>query len=73
VENEKQILPKCKVEVHFDFSPANPYHSYSEGDKACTHLAEISIPFFLDRLGPKYEEMTVMAHESYPGHHLEVK
>jgi uncharacterized protein (DUF885 family) len=62
----------CKVKVEFDFSPANPYHSYREGNVGCSHLAEISIPFFLERPGPKYEETTVMAHESYPGHHLEV-
>ena len=65
-------MPVCKVKVRFDFSPVNPYHSYGEGDSDCTYLAEINIPFFLERPGPKYEEITVMAHESYPGHHLEV-
>ena len=74
VKGEKQIQPACEVEVEFDFSPANPYHSYSEGSKKCTtELAKIHIPFFLEKPGPMYEEMTVMAHESYPGHHLEVQ
>ena len=71
MKGDKRILPVCKVRVRFDFSPANPYHSYSEGF-SCAYPAEINIPFFLERPGPKYEEIPVMAHESYPGHHLEV-
>lgn len=72
VKGEKKILPVCNVTVAFDFSPVIPYHSYSEGDEKCSYLAKILIPFFLKRPGPRYEEITVMAHEAYPGHHLEV-
>lgn len=73
VEGDKRILPTCKLKIEFDFSPANPYHSYKEGTADCSRLAVMNIPFFLERPGPKYEEVTVMAHESYPGHHLEVR
>ena len=68
----KQNTPNCPVDIVFDFNPSSAYYSYSEGSKDCASLAKVNIPFFLDKLGPKYEEVTVLAHEAYPGHHLEV-
>lgn len=56
----------------FDYTPANAFYSYGEGNVKCSSLAKIYIPFFLERPGPKYDELSVMAHETYPGHHLEV-
>lgn len=70
---KKQIVPLCPLGIEFDFNPATSYYSYWEGTKDCKSLAKVNIPFFLDRMGPTYEERTVLAHESYPGHHLEVQ
>ena len=69
---KKRITPICPLKMAFDYNPTSAYYSYAEGAKNCSYLAVVRIPFFLDRLGPKYEEVTVMGHESTPGHHLEV-
>ena len=65
----KRTLPNCSVEVIPDFNPSVSYHHYAP----CTIAKAIHyLPFFIDNYGPRYAEWTTTAHETIPGHHVEV-
>jgi uncharacterized protein (DUF885 family) len=69
---KKHTTPNCPVRLVPDFNPSIASQGYTPSDHLCSHAAEYAIPFFLKKPGPKYEEWTVCAHETRPGHHLQV-
>ena len=46
---------------------------FSESDEACSRPTSFTLPFFLKRYGPKFQEWSVVAHETRPGHHSQVQ
>ena len=68
----KKTVPECAVEVKPDFNPSVSFHHYVPTYKGCSGKAIHYLPFFLDNYGPIYSEWTTTAHETLPGHHMEV-
>lgn len=69
---KKHTTPNCPVSLQADYNPSSAAQAYKPSDDVCSKAAVYSIPFFQKRPGPKYEEWTVCAHETRPGHHLQV-
>ena len=69
---DKATTPSCPVDLQPDMNPSSGAQSYSHSDVDCTRSAKYNIPFFLDNLGPKFQEWSVNAHEARPGHHTQV-
>ncbi|KAK3717883.1 hypothetical protein QZH41_014887 [Actinostola sp. cb2023] len=69
----KHTVPNCPVEMRPSLNPSSGAQSYSRSTSKCPRPAYYNIPFFLDRPGPKYEELSVNAHEARPGHHTQVQ
>ena len=66
---QRKTTPSCPVELDINFMPSNGAQSYSFIGPTCSRPATYRMPFFLDRMGPVYSEVTVNAHEAQPGHH----
>ena len=69
---DKHSTPNCPVELRPDLNPSSGIQSYDGSDPMCLKPAHYNIPFFLDRLGPKFSEWSINSHESRPGHHIQV-
>ena len=69
---DKHSTPNCPVELRPDLNPSSGIQSYDGSDSMCTKPAHYNIPFFLERLGPRFSEWSVNAHEARPGHHIQV-
>ena len=69
---DKHSTPNCPVELRPDLNPSSGIQSYDGSDAMCTKPAHYNIPFFLDRLGPRFSEWSINAHEARPGHHIQV-
>ena len=67
----KTTVPTCPVAMEMSFNPLQPVQSYSTSGSSCQSPSKYKVPFFVDRMGPKYFEFTVNAHEASPGHHLQ--
>lgn len=67
----RKTTPVCPVEVAINFTPSTSAQSYTSSSRSCSQPAWFRMPFFLDRMGPKYSEWTTSAHEARPGHHLQ--
>ena len=66
-----KTTPVCPVAISANFMPTTSAQTYSSSFRTCMRPASFRIPFFLDRMGPKYSEWTTSAHEARPGHHLQ--
>ena len=42
-----------------------------QSTSTCKGPGKYKVPFFVDRMGPRFMEFTVNAHEASPGHHIE--
>jgi uncharacterized protein (DUF885 family) len=62
-------LPNCPIEIYPHFNPSQGTMFFSESDEACSEPTQFTLPFFLKRYGPKFQEWSVVAHETRPGHH----
>ncbi|KXJ22621.1 uncharacterized protein LOC110251997 [Exaiptasia diaphana] len=69
----KHTTPNCPVDLSPNLNPSSGAQSYEQSDKECSKSAFYNIPFFLGRVGPRYSEWSVNAHEARPGHHLQVQ
>ncbi|EDO33631.1 predicted protein [Nematostella vectensis] len=69
----KHSTPNCPVKLDVDFNPSVAAQGYTPSDEICSHAAVYTIPFFLKKAGPRFEEWTVSAHETRPGHHLQAQ
>lgn len=67
-----QSTPACPVQLVPNFNPSSAAPTFQESDPLCSTSSVYSIPFFLQRPGPKNEEWTINAHEASPGHYTQV-
>ena len=67
----KKTLPSCPVAMEMRFNPLISIQGYSSSTSACKAPGKYKVPFFVDRMGPKFFEFTVNAHEASPGHHTQ--
>ncbi|XP_031561567.1 uncharacterized protein LOC116297485 [Actinia tenebrosa] len=67
----KKTTPVCPVSMQANFQPTSASQSYRPSGPTCHFPGTYFVPFFLDRMGPKYSEWSVNAHEALPGHHLQ--
>lgn len=68
----KDTTPNCPIELRPDLNPTSGIQSYDRSTRNCKNTAYYNIPFFLKDMGPRFSEWSVNAHESRPGHHLQV-
>lgn len=68
----KHTTPNCPIDLRPDLNPSSGAQSYDSSGIGCSKSAIYNIPFFLGRMGPRYSEWSVNAHEARPGHHLQV-
>ena len=66
-------LPNCPIEIYPHFNPSRGTMQFVESDEQCSSPTEFRLPFFLERYGPKFQEWSVVAHETRPGHHLQAQ
>ena len=67
-----QSTPNCPVELVPNFNPSSAAPTFQESDSICSKPPVYTIPFFMQRPGPKNEEWTINAHEARPGHYTQV-
>lgn len=67
-----QSTPNCPVELIPNFNPSSAAPTFQESDSVCSKPPVYTIPFFMQRPGPKNEEWTINAHEARPGHYTQV-
>lgn len=68
----KHTTPNCPIEMNPDFNPTTAVQSYRRSNSFCSQPAQYNIPFFMENYGPRYQEMSINAHEARPGHHTQV-
>ena len=68
-----QSTPGCPIKLELDFNPSSGVPFYQQSDQKCSKVASFNMPFFLARPGPKYEAVSLAAHEARPGHHTQVR
>ena len=69
----KITVPNCPLEMFVNFNPSAAAQSFRTSDASCRIPTRYNLPFFLDNFGPKYSEMTITAHEAWPGHHTHLQ
>jgi hypothetical protein len=68
----KHTTPNCPVDLKPDLNPSSGAQSYLSSNKDCKRSASYYLPFFLERMGPRFSEWSINAHEARSGHHLQV-
>ena len=69
----KTTVPTCPVSMAINFHPLFSVQSYRSGTSTCQGPGLYRLPFFVDRMGPKFLEVAVNAHEANPGHHTQMQ
>jgi len=69
---KRQSTPNCPVLLVANFNPGTGSQSYSSSGKKCARASHYRLPFFLKDMGPRYNAISVAAHEARPGHHTQV-
>ena len=69
---DKHTTPNCPVDLRPDLNPSSGIQSYDGSDPMCSKPAFYNIPFFMERLGPKFSEWSINSHEARPGHQIQV-
>ncbi len=64
--------PNCPVKMVAKFNPSSGSQSYSSAGSICRRACYYQLPFFLTPPGPRYNAISVAAHEARPGHHTQV-
>lgn len=67
----KRTTPSCPLKLDINYAQKDGVPKYSVSSRSCADPASYSLPFFVDRMGPKFMEWTVTGHEAFPGHHLQ--
>ena len=70
---KNQSTPNCPVQLVANFNPGTGSQSFRSSDKNCTEPAKYRLPFYLKDMGPRYNAISVAAHEARPGHHTQVR
>ena len=73
ITGKRMTLPNCPIEIYPHFNPSQGTMFFSESDEVCSTPTRFTLPFFLERYGPKFQEWSVVAHETRPGHHSQVQ
>ena len=69
---KQQSTPNCPVLLVANFNPGTGSQSYSSSGKSCSRASHYRLPFYLKDMGPRYNAISVGAHEARPGHHTQV-
>ena len=64
--------PNCPVKMVAKFNPSSGSQSYSSAGGSCRRPCYYQLPFYLTPPGPRYNAISVAAHEARPGHHTQV-
>ena len=64
--------PSCPVQLVANFNPGTGSQSYRASGKSCSRPSHYRLPFYLKDMGPRYNAISVAAHEARPGHHTQV-
>lgn len=70
---DKHSTPNCPINLTPDLNPSSGIQSYDGSDSMCLKATRYNIPFFLDRMGPKFSEWSINSHEARPGHHIQIQ
>lgn len=65
--------PSCPVQLVANFNPGTGSQSYRASGKSCSRPSHYRLPFYLKDMGPRYNAISVAAHEARPGHHTQVQ
>ena len=69
---ERASTPNCPVKMVAKFNPSSGSQSYSSAGSTCRRPCYYQLPFYLTPPGPRYNAISVAAHEARPGHHTQV-
>lgn len=70
---EKITAANCPIEMEPNFNPSKGTMYFKPSDSKCSRPSYFGLPFFLKEYGPKYQEWSVIGHESRPGHHVQMQ
>lgn len=69
----KITAPNCPIQMWPHYNPSNGAMYFRSSDSNCTTPCHFGLPFFLKEYGPKFQEWSVIGHESRPGHHTQMQ
>lgn len=69
----KITAPNCPIQMRPHYNPSNGAMYFRPSDSNCTTPCHFGLPFFLKEYGPKFQEWSVIGHESRPGHHTQMQ
>ena len=68
---EKNSVPNCPIAIERIYNPSSGAVYFKPSDENCTFPTYFGLPFFLENYGPRYQDWSVIGHESRPGHHFQ--
>lgn len=69
----KATAANCPIQMLPHYNPSNGAMFFRPSRGNCTTSSYFGLPFFLKRYGPKFQEWSVIGHESRPGHHTQMQ
>ena len=69
----KATAANCPIQMLPHYNPSNGAMFFRPSRGNCTTPSHFGLPFFLKRYGPKFQEWSVIGHESRPGHHTQMQ
>ena len=69
----KATAANCPIEMLPHYNPSNGAMFFRPSNANCTSPTYFGLPFFLKNYGPKFQEWSVIGHESRPGHHTQMQ
>lgn len=69
----KATAANCPIQMLPHYNPSNGAMFFRPSRGNCTTPSYFGLPFFLKRYGPKFQEWSVIGHESRPGHHTQMQ
>lgn len=65
--------PNCPIQMLPHYNPSNGAMFFRPSGADCSKPSYFGLPFFLKNYGPKFQEWSVIGHESRPGHHTQMQ
>ncbi|XP_074635217.1 uncharacterized protein LOC141893725 [Acropora palmata] len=69
----KATAPNCPIQMLPHYNPSNGAMFFRPSGAGCSNPSYFGLPFFLKNYGPKFQEWSVIGHESRPGHHTQMQ
>ena len=69
----KITAPNCPIDMLPHYNPSNGAQFFRSSSISCSESTKFGLPFFLKDYGPVFQEWSVTAHESRPGHHTQIQ